>query len=147
MTKMNTVRTTLQTLTEMLDPFGASIFTEPTVKIAVEVPCWITATFGTELEGATLIHTEDDRLVAGIAVGIARAVARALDRKDATEITNVINKLDRHPDLACEFMEGDYFDELDDSTTDVVILTHLSSELTFVVYADGLADLFYGKEA
>lgn len=147
MTKMTTVRTDLQSLTEMLDPFGASIFTEPTVKIAVEVPCWITATFGTELEGATLIHTEDDRLVAGIAVGIARAVARALDRKDATEITNVINKLDRHPDLACEFMEGDYFDELDDSTTDVVILTHIESELTFVIYADGLADLFYGKEA
>lgn len=147
MTKRTTVNTTLQTLTEILDPFGATIFTEPTVKIAVEVPCWITATFGSELDAATLIRTEDDRLVAGIAVGIARAVARALDRKDATEIVSAINKLDHCTDLSCELQEGNYFDELDDSTTDVIILTHIESELTFVIYADGLADAFYGKEA
>lgn len=147
MTKMSTIKTTLQTLTEILDPFGATIFTEPTVKIAVEMPCWITATFGSELDAATLIRTEDDRLVAGIAVNLARAAARAFDRKDATEIVSAISKLDHHPDLFCEFQEGNYFDELDDSTVDVIILTHMSSEATFIVYVDGLGDLFYGKEA
>lgn len=144
MTDMNTIKITLQTLSELLDSFGADVFPEPELEISVEVPRWLCATFGTALDAATLIQTFDGRRVAGMAICLARAAVAALNSDPSLDdLTRLVRLYDSRFDLTCDHWDAD---DTGDGR-ECITLTHISSEVTFTLYVDGIGDRIYGKEA
>lgn len=145
MTKMVTIDTTLQALTEILDPLGVSSFPTPAIEISIEIPSWLLSTLGGELDGVAMIRTEDDRFVTKLAVNFIRAAVTALDRKDSTALNNIISKMDRTPGWTCVYYDDEDWNEWIDNPGDAcrqcLILTHSPSDVAFFIYADGLGDL------
>ncbi len=145
MTKTTTIDTTLQALTEILDPLGASVSPAPAIEISIEIPSWLLSTLGDELDGVAMIRTEDDRLVTWIAVNFIRSAAAALDHKDSTALNDLISKMDRTPGWTCVYYDDEDWNEWIDNPGDAcrqcLILTHSPSDVAFFIYADGLSDL------